>query len=336
MRSSERRTAPPAKGLQPLDAEGAREPRRAYHAFVMASTRKQRPRPSLALAELGQSILEALRSTTVLASDAAIAGLLPKPYSSEKQRIPTVVKALAHQGLTTRIKLGSTWYSAARDPRATLASLVERWLADEPLTRDAITERLQRVAPGHEKLVGAWLTEAVAEQRVFIHMPAKGTSERRFSIEPDPRVGLQRTLKALHAELPALTAMGVSTTSVLAVLQSELGLDGSAQTGVESSERVAERARTRRLHAEWELLEALRLLTAEQPPGALLALRELRARSSLDKWSFDRAVLSLSESGKILLHHHDYPSSLPDIEREALVSDDHGTYYVGVALRQFS
>lgn len=302
----------------------------------MASIRKRRPAPSFDLAELSQVVLETLRGETVLAPDSEIAKLLPRPYSNAKSHIPTALKALAHQGLVTRMKLDRIWYSAARDPYATIASLVDRWVADEPLEQDTIARRLRRVAPGHERVLGSWLNEAVAEQHLFVHAPSRGRRRKRFGVEPDPRLGLQKTLSALRAELPALAALGVPATSVLAVLQSELGLDGPAHTGLESAELRAEQARTRRAHAERELLEALRLLTAEQPPGALLALRELRARSSLDKWSFDRAVLALSESGKVLLHHHDYPSSLPDIEREALVSDDHGTYYVGVALRHFS
>jgi hypothetical protein len=302
----------------------------------MASMREQRPAPPLDLAELSQVVVDALRRTNVLASDAAVARLLPRPHSTAKSLIPEALKALAHQGLITRLKLDKKWYSAARDPHATIASLVDRWVADEPLEKNAILRRLQRVAPGHDRLLSDWLTQAVAEQHLFVHAPARGTSNRRFGIEPDARLGLQRTLKALRTELPALASMGVPKTSVLAVFQSELGLDASAHIGIQSVEMNAEEARAHRAHAERELLEALRLLTAEQPPGALLALRELRARSSLDKWSFDHAVLALSESGKILLHHHDYPSSLPDIEREALVSDDHGTYYVGVALRHLS
>lgn len=78
----------------------------------------------------------------------------------------------------------------------------------------------------------------------------------------------------------------------------------------------------------------LRALASREPPGALLSMRALRATvPELDKPRFDAAVMRLSRTGEATIHHHDFPSSLPDAERAALVVDEHGVHYVGIAPR---
>jgi hypothetical protein len=61
-----------------------------------------------------------------------------------------------------------------------------------------------------------------------------------------------------------------------------------------------------------------------------VSIRELRRSAGLAKSTFDNTVLSLALKGKVALHHHDFPSSLPPDERDELVRDEQGTYYVGI------
>jgi hypothetical protein len=68
--------------------------------------------------------------------------------------------------------------------------------------------------------------------------------------------------------------------------------------------------------------------------GALVGTRDLRRAAGMDKTPFDRTVLELARQGKLSLHRHDYPSSLSSSERDELVADGNGSYYVGVALRR--
>ena len=82
---------------------------------------------------------------------------------------------------------------------------------------------------------------------------------------------------------------------------------------------------------ETAVLHALRQLERESPAGALLSVRELRARSGLDKPSFDRAALALASRGRVSLHAHDHAGVLPEGERRALVEDARGVHYVGIA-----
>ena len=68
--------------------------------------------------------------------------------------------------------------------------------------------------------------------------------------------------------------------------------------------------------------------------GALVAARNLRRAAKLDKHEFDRAVLELARNGRLTLHRHDFATSLSATERDELVSDGEGTFYVGMALRR--
>lgn len=79
-------------------------------------------------------------------------------------------------------------------------------------------------------------------------------------------------------------------------------------------------------------LSALGELVSREPPGSLLSIRALRtAVQPLPKPRFDAAVLRLSRAGKVILHHHDFPTSLPEAERAMLVRDERGTHYIGIA-----
>ncbi|MDX1967030.1 MAG: hypothetical protein SFV23_07665 [Planctomycetaceae bacterium] len=68
--------------------------------------------------------------------------------------------------------------------------------------------------------------------------------------------------------------------------------------------------------------------------GALVGAGDLRRHAGLPKRAFDEAALSLSREGRLSLHQHDYPASLSPDERDELVTDGLGNYYVGMALRQ--
>jgi hypothetical protein len=90
-------------------------------------------------------------------------------------------------------------------------------------------------------------------------------------------------------------------------------------------------------HAEQEqqIMDAMRDLEPGVASGALVSITALRRTLSsrfTDKKSFDQALLRLSNRLKISLHRHDFPSSLSDVEREALVTDGH-QHFSGVSWR---
>lgn len=82
-----------------------------------------------------------------------------------------------------------------------------------------------------------------------------------------------------------------------------------------------------------DLVEAMNRIEPGAERGALVGARELRHAVQLSKAEFDRAVLELARHGRLSLHRHDYAASLSPTERDDLVTDGDGTYYVGMALR---
>lgn len=153
--------------------------------------------------------------------------------------------------------------------------------------------------------------------------------------KPDlPRL-LRRTLAALERDLPALRAAELSRAEVAAFLAEQLaalsGASAPAAAAGAASEPRAEASPAARAAAHAAVLEALRQLERESPRGALLSVRELRARCALDKVSFDRAALELAGLGRVSLHAHDHAGALAEPERLALIEDARGAHYVGIA-----
>jgi hypothetical protein len=148
---------------------------------------------------------------------------------------------------------------------------------------------------------------------------------------------LRRTLAALERDLPALRAAEHSRSEVAAFLAEQLGAlsepsaPARVRDGSDSGEARANGGSWDRGAAQVGVLNALRQLERESPPGALLSVRELRGRSDLDKQSFDRAALELAGQGRISLHAHDHVGALTEAARSALIEDVRGVHYVGIA-----
>ena len=158
------------------------------------------------------------------------------------------------------------------------------------------------------------------DDRAVGRAPPRARARKLDAQRPDLRRLLQKTLAALERELPALRAAKFTGAEVAELLVEQLGaLEApGAATDVPATAPIA-------------LLSALRRLERESPPGALLSVRELRARCELDKPSFDRAALELAEQGKVSLHAHDHAGALAESERRALIEDARGVHYIGIA-----
>lgn len=83
-----------------------------------------------------------------------------------------------------------------------------------------------------------------------------------------------------------------------------------------------------------QLIELMKEIEPGAERGALVASRDLRRAARLEKSQFDECVLDLARQGRLSLHRHDYVASLSPVERDELVTDGNGTYYVGMALPQ--
>jgi hypothetical protein len=119
-------------------------------------------------------------------------------------------------------------------------------------------------------------------------------------------------------------AAGVKEATLVAAL-----LEALAESGVATS--AAETARATATDRE-TIMSAVHELLKREGKGALISVRKLRGTVALSKDRFDTAVLELYNGEKVILHHHDNVGNMSEAERSALVLDQYGNYYVGVAL----
>lgn len=236
---------------------------------------------------------------------------------------------------------------------ATLDRVVPELLRQKgPLAAKAVATHVEALAPGHASLLPEWQAQAMARGALF-ERAGKGSSKTKLlSLDPpDLKLSLGKVLDALGKALPALEKQGVTREQVLEFLRVELRVPAagaasapgvasatgaapatasvaSATAPLEAPGAGAAKASRREV-----FLEALRRFAADSPEGALLPVRELRARAGLAKQDFDSTALDLSQEGLLVLHHHDHAAALSEAEQRALVRDARGHHYVGIALR---
>jgi hypothetical protein len=128
--------------------------------------------------------------------------------------------------------------------------------------------------------------------------------------------------KEMRAEA---AAAGLKDETLVAALLDALGLSGSSSPRPTPGPPPGQ--------DRDEVLRSVRAHVAREGHGALIPIRRLRSTLQLAKDRFDAALLELYGDDAIILHHHDYVGNLSEAERNELVMDRHGNYYIGVALR---
>jgi hypothetical protein len=248
---------------------------------------------------------------------------LPTSYLAFAKEAQATLRQLADRGEVYTLG-GKTEIFFECDPLATLDEIVPKRLSAAVLSKSALKKLVHELAPGHAIILDLWLKTALARGIVHEHRSAPASRDKRYGTEPDPRRNLTSVLTALRKALAKTDGLGISRQQVADVLLAELGISPASpqahSNGAHRDSAACER-----------FLAILQALAAERPRQALLSVRELRARVSLDKEQFDAIALDLMRDGKVSLHHHDHPASLLGPERSELVQDTRGNYYIGIA-----
>jgi hypothetical protein len=87
---------------------------------------------------------------------------------------------------------------------------------------------------------------------------------------------------------------------------------------------------------EATIIETMRSLNPQVAQGAVVYLPHLRTALKdrfPDKASFDRAVLALAEQRRVQLQSHPVPSQIKPAERESMIEDGSGSFYMVIGLR---
>ena len=201
-------------------------------------------------------------------------------------------------------------------------------LAAGPLNEKELIGWVRKRLPGYQVKD---LREHLSGSRQVYEYPKYGKIKTRYGLQPpEPGPYLGKAMQEITAVQRLLAPFQISLKAIHDALGRELGM--KPEKKAPSLERDQEVSAFRDLEPL-----ILKGITRLQPPGqrrALVSVRELRRSVGLAKSDFDRVVLSLAVKGKVALHHHDFPSSLSPEEREELVRDEQGTYYVGIVPKE--
>jgi len=223
---------------------------------------------------------------------------------------------------------GKAPYFCVSEPRKTALETILNALAAGPLTEKELVASVRKKLPGYQVMD---LKEHLSYSKQVYEYPKYGKVKIRYGLQPpEPGPYLGKTVQDITAIQSLLAPFRISLETIHDALGRELGL--ARETGEPS--KAPPKGEIASPDAEPLLLKAMTRLQPFGQRRALVSIRELRHSVGLAKGVFDRVVLSLALQGKVALHHHDFPSSLSPEERDELVRDEQGIYYVGIVPKE--
>jgi len=237
---------------------------------------------------------------------------LPPGYRIPLDQLQERLSALARQGLLFEWPTQPKRYASRPLEAFVRERIIEVLKRHRTLTAADISKKLPTVA---KPLLARILEELIKERRVWKH-PKIGRREPYGLAPPNPLDYLRPKLDELVATFRKL---GFSPKGIRGAFQEYLK---ALPPDSESDAEV--------------ILSAMRRLNPHAARGALIYLPELRRalrEHFPDKPSFDRAVLRLAEQGTVQLQSHDLPSVLTHEEREAMIDNGRGGYFIAIGIR---
>lgn len=237
---------------------------------------------------------------------------LPPGYRIPLDQLKERLSALAKQGLLFEWPTRPKQYAARSFEAFVRERVIEVLQQPRALTGAEISKKLPTVA---RPFIAKTLKVLVEEGRVYRH-PKIGRREPYGLAPPNPLDYLRPTLEKL---LDNLRRVGFSLSAVREAFQQYLKC---LPTDSEPDDQV--------------ILSAMQRLNPQAARGALVYIPELRQAVRdrfLDKISFDQTVLGLTEQGKVQLQSHDLPAQLSPEQREAMIDNSRGGYFMAIGIR---
>jgi len=208
-------------------------------------------------------------------------------------------------------KATSFWH---RDPKELARERILELTAREVLTSAEIKRRAASgVPPLNPAMVPGLLKELKGQLREV--PPVAESRTRRLVNAAHPAVYLEEAVASLLQTF-GMTRSPERIRALLATEESQPSEDNRVRGAAE------------------KIFSAMNRLAFS--PGATVTFYRLRQQpelSDIPKQIFDRASLLLQAERRALLSLHGHATALPDAEREGLVTDGHGNYYVSLYSR---
>lgn len=276
--------------------------------------------PARALPDL----ILAFMTMSPVASVSKIKSALKLPHDV----VEAALNELVNAGRLYLWQPGSALYFCLSDPSKTALESILNALAVGPLPEKELVGWVKKTLPGYKVKN---LKEHLSYSKQLYEYPKYGKIKTKYGLQPpEPGPYLGKTMQEMTAVQRLLDPFQISLETIHDALGRELGL--ARETGEPS--KMPPKGEIASPDAEPLLLKAISRLQPFGQKRALVSIRELRRSMGLAKGVFDRVVLSLALQGKVALHHHDFPSSLSPDERDELVRDEQGTYYVGIVPKE--
>jgi hypothetical protein len=310
-------------------------------------------------ADLAEVVRKALREADAPLSVREIRKGLTGPFKKLAKGLETLLESEAAAGRLFRYvpakgKSRTPSYSAhpiETTARAAIASAVDETARPWSMLKKA------RAIGKAGSLLGTKGVEAIRaalvdEGRIYEWPKVGGKGSVRYSTRPaDPGEYLEPTLKKVRKEIDSLArklaGAGVGRGDVGAALATTLAgefghrapeqqavVAGDAQIRPAPREEPAPGSTTEDLDAL--ILERMVLDDPGAATGAPVSIRSLRRSLAFhisDRAEFDRAIVRLAVRGRLALHRLDYPDRMSPEQRDELVPDGQGGYFVAASRR---
>jgi hypothetical protein len=283
------------------------------------------PIPFLDAHELDDLILKILSRNRFGLPPNKIHKELPPSYRRSAKHVAARLDDLLSEG---RVHAWKPPIGKAKKPPAPIYSLqplvpiisshiIQLLTPNKVLTPAEIKKQL----PAHiSKHLQIFLVPLVREKKVKWHPPLKG---KRLGLqEPNPGDFLSAEIKRLFEKGEKI---GFQAETVLQAVQAYAKPSSSKKPlalTAEETERI--------------IFKAMTTLKPAATQGALVYIPDLREalQSTFpDKESFDRAILHLARLEKVQLQSHSLPAELTEEQRQAMIDNQRGSYFMAVGVR---
>ena len=223
-----------------------------------------------------------------------------------------------------------------------LAILKDLQKSKTPQEPKSLLKKVSKLFPGATSAeVDEVLSAAVLAGEAHIHPPLAGRDLKKVKYSSRPAVVeayLKKAWKELLAASERLAPAGVSREQAFDALARLSGLRAAEPPSFRPATTATKPDAGDVAQVGERILAVLPRVEPAAGSGALVFFQDLRRApelAELTKPAFDAAVLALNTSRPdVVLHHHDHAPRLSDAERNQLVADDQGHYYVGMAFRR--
>jgi hypothetical protein len=272
---------------------------------------------------------------------------IPGLYQLKKQDMAKLLKKEAASGAFYRWSAGPGsrkerfWH---QDETAYFQARIQSALFQQVLNKTDLLENINKGSVPCSKsrltsIVNTTLASLIKEKTLFEIPPWGSYKKSRFASHlPDLKVYLGKTQKEFNQVCRKLKKAGIGAEQVFDAFENMLSLPRTVSSPSIGAKRENSRTALPEPEMPVAVLERIVSTMLKIAPGAAkqapVWIPDLRNALDLPKNIFDRAILNLSKHGIVFLNKHAHPAQMSASEKETMIADGMGNYYVVVVLRE--